>query len=157
MQKFDTPAPVFAQVDIAAGRIQFIAADRSDTVVEVRPADAASGRDVKAAEQTTAGYDAGVLRIAGPAGHRLLGPSGSVEVTVQLPAGSRVAATAASVEFRAVGRLGEVALDSPRATVKIDEAASARLTILDGDVSVGRLTGPAEFHVTRGDVTVGGR
>lgn len=160
MQKFDTPAPILAQVDIPAGRIQFIAADRLDTTVEIRPADAASGRDVKAAEQTTAGYDAGVLRIAVAAGRRLLGPSGSVDVTVQLPAGSRVTAKAASVEFRGVGRLGEVTLDSPQATVKIDEAAAARLTILDGDVSVGRLTGPSEIRAGRGSVRIaedGGR
>ena len=31
MQKFDTPAPVSAVLDIPAGRIQFIAADRTDT------------------------------------------------------------------------------------------------------------------------------
>ena len=54
MQKFDTPAPISAVLDIPAGRVQFIAADRADTTVEVRPADASNGRDVKAAEQTTA-------------------------------------------------------------------------------------------------------
>src|SRR5579863_1804135 len=121
MQKFETPAPISAVVEIPAGRVRFIAADRADTTVDVRPADAGSGRDAKAAQQTTAGYRDGVLRISAPAGGRILGGSGSVEVTVQLPAGSRVEAKAAAVEFRAVGRLGDVALDSPRATVKIDE------------------------------------
>jgi Putative adhesin len=154
MQKFDTPAPISAIVEIPAGRVQFIAADRADTTVDVRPADAGSGRDAKAARQTTAGFEGGVLRISAAAGNRILGSSGSVEVTVQLPAGSRVEAKAATVEFRAVGRLGDVSLDSPHATVKIDEAATARLTTLDGDVSVGRLGGAAEIRTGRGDITI---
>ena len=39
MQKFDTPAPISAVLDIPAGRVQFIAADRADTTVEVLPAE----------------------------------------------------------------------------------------------------------------------
>ncbi|MEW2398600.1 hypothetical protein AB0959_21810, partial [Streptomyces sp. NPDC046862] len=60
MQKFDTPAPISAVLDIPAGRIQFIAADRTDTTVEVLPADPAKSRDVKAAEQTTVEHGDGV-------------------------------------------------------------------------------------------------
>ena len=41
MHKFDTPTPISAVLDIAAGRIQFIAADRADTTVEVLPMNAA--------------------------------------------------------------------------------------------------------------------
>src|SRR3954470_14100195 len=108
MQKFDTPAPISAILDIPAGRVRFIAADRADTAVEVLPADASKGRDVKAAEQTTVEYRDGVLRIEVPVKHQRLGASGSVEVTVQLPAGSRVEVKAAATEFRAVGRLGDV-------------------------------------------------
>ena len=131
MQKFDTPAPISAVLDIPAGRIRFIAADRADTTVEVLPANASKGRDVKAAEQTTVEYGDGVLRIeASPAKNQILGPSGSIEVTVQLPAGSRIEAKAASAEFRGVGRLGDVAFEGAHGAVKIDEAASVRLTRL---------------------------
>jgi DUF4097 and DUF4098 domain-containing protein YvlB len=154
MQKFDTPAPIAAVVDIPAGRVQFIAADRADTTVEVRPADASNGRDVKAAEQTTVGYDDGVLRIEAQAKNRYLGSSGSVEVTVQLPAGSRVEAKAASAEFRGVGRLGDVTFEGSQASIKLDEAASTRLTTLDGNVSVGRLGGAAQISTSRGDIQI---
>ena len=41
MQQFDTPAPITAIIEVPAGRIQVIAADRTDTTVEVLPADAA--------------------------------------------------------------------------------------------------------------------
>ncbi|MFD8564879.1 DUF4097 family beta strand repeat-containing protein [Streptosporangium canum] len=155
MQKFDTPAPIAAVLDIPAGRIQFIAADRADTVVEVLPSNASKSRDVKAAEQTTVEYGDGVLRIKAPeAKNQILGASGSIEVTVQLPTGSRIEAKAASAELRGVGRLGDVAFESAQGSVKLDEAASARLTLLAGDLSVGRLGGPAEISTQKGDLHI---
>ncbi|MES9537820.1 MULTISPECIES: DUF4097 family beta strand repeat-containing protein [unclassified Actinomadura] len=154
MQKFDTPAPISAVLDVPAGRVQFIAADRADTVVEVLPADAAKGRDVKAAEQTRVEYGDGVLRIEVPAKNQYLGSSGSIEVTVQLPAGSQVEGKAAAAEFRAVGRLGDVAFEGAYRSIKLDEAASVRLTATDGDVEVGRLGGPAEISTQRGDIRI---
>ncbi|WP_327118270.1 DUF4097 domain-containing protein [Streptomyces sp. NBC_01341] len=155
MQKFDTPAPVSVVVDVPAGRIRFIAADRADTVVEVLPADASKSRDVKAAEQTEVVHADGVLRIDGStAKSRVLGTSGYVEVTVQLPVGSHVEAKTADAELRGVGRLGDVTFDSAQATVKLDEAATARLTVLAGDITVGRLGGPAEISTRKGDLTV---
>ncbi|MGR6317093.1 DUF4097 family beta strand repeat-containing protein [Micromonospora soli] len=154
MQKFDTPTPISAVLDIPAGRVQFIAADRADTTVEVLPADASKSRDVRVAEQTKVEYADGVLRIEASAKNQFLGPSGSIEVTVQLPAGSRVEAKAASAEFRAVGRFGDVAFDGAHGAIKLDEAASVRLTALAGDVSVGRLNGPAEISTAKGDIRI---
>src|SRR5262249_62010418 len=87
MQKFDTPAPIAAVLNVPAGRVQFIAADRTDTTVEVLPANASKGRDVKAAEQITVEFADGVLRIETRAAKKqYFGPSGSVEVTVKLAA-----------------------------------------------------------------------
>ncbi|MGW1751681.1 DUF4097 family beta strand repeat-containing protein [Streptomyces sp. NPDC002092] len=151
MQKFDTPAPVSAVLDISAGRIRFVAADRADTTVEVQPQDPAKSRDVKAAEQITVAFGDGVLRIETPeAKNRMLGNSGSVEVTVQLPAGSRVEAKAALAELRSVGRLGDVTFEAAQATVELDETAGAHLTLQYGDISVGRLGGPAEISTQKG-------
>src|SRR5689334_8088410 len=110
MQKFPATAPVTAVLDIPSGRVQLIAADRTDVVVEVRPCDPARSRDVKAAEQVAVAHADGVLRIgAAEPKNQLFGPSGSVEVTVQLPAGSRVEAKASACELRVVGRLGDLA------------------------------------------------
>ena len=154
MQTFATPAPITAVLDIPAGQIRFTAADRADTTVEIRPADPSKGRDVKLAEQTTAGYSDGVLRITAPAGNRILGSSGAVEVTVQLPAGSRVEAKAASAQFTTAGQLGDVTFDSSQATVTVDEAATARLSTVDGDITVGRLGGDTEIRTVRGTIQV---
>lgn len=155
MQKFDTPAPVSVTLDIPAGHIRFIAADRADTTVEILPADASGSRDVKAAEQIEVVYGDGILRIEAPAAkNRILGPSGTIEVTVQLPAGSRIEAKAADAEFRGVGRLGDVAFEGAQGSVKLDEAASARLTLQAGDISVGRLDGPAQISTQKGDLHI---
>ena len=155
MQKFDTPAPVSAVLNIAAGRVQVIAADRADTTVEVLPANPGKGRDLKAVEQTTVEFADGVLRIhtAEPQ-NQYFGPSGSLEVTVQVPAGSHVEARTASCELRGVGRLGDVAFEGAYRQIKIDEAASIRLTAVDGDVQVGRLGGPAQISTARGSIRI---
>ncbi|WP_329411938.1 DUF4097 domain-containing protein [Streptomyces sp. NBC_00704] len=155
MQKFVTPSPVSVVLDVPAGRVRFIAADLSDSTVEVLPADASNGSDVKAAERVAVGFADGVLRIeAAPAKSRILGGSGAVEVTVRLPAGSRVDARTASGELRGVGRLGDVAFEGAHGSVKLDETAGARLVLMAGDVTVGRLGGPAEISTQKGDIDV---
>lgn len=154
MQTFTTPAPITAILDIPAGRVRFAASDRDSTIVEIRPADPAKGRDVKLAGQTTAEYGDGVLRIASQAGSRLLGSSGAVEVMVQLPAGSSVETKAASVQFTTTGPLGDVTLDSAQGTVRVDQAATAHLTTVDGDITAGRLGGDSELRTVRGGIQV---
>jgi hypothetical protein len=109
---------------------------------------------VKAAERTTVEYGDGVLRIAAPQKNQFLGASGSIDVAVQLPAGSRVEARAASAELRGVGRLGEVTFEGSHGSIELDEAASVRLTVLAGDVAVGRLGGPAEISTAKGDISI---
>jgi hypothetical protein len=154
MQTFATPAPVTAVLTVPAGRIHVTAADRADTTVEIRPADPAKGRDVKLAERVTASYTDGVLRVTAPAASRVLGSTGAVEVSLQLPAGSAVQATTASAHFTTTGPLGEVTFDSAQATVSLAQAATARITVIDGDITAGRLDGDAELRTVRGSIRV---
>ncbi|MEU4294381.1 DUF4097 family beta strand repeat-containing protein [Kribbella sp. NPDC026596] len=154
MPTFNTPEPISAVLDIPAGRVQFIAGDRTDTAVEILPVDPSKGRDVKVAEEAKVEYGDGVLRIEVVAKNQYFGPSGSVAVTVQLPAGSRVQVKAASAEIRAAGRFGEVAVESEHGSIDLDEVASARITTTAGDVTVGRLNGPAEIRTSKGDIRV---
>ena len=155
MPVFATPEPITVHIELPVGDALITASDRADTVVEVRPRRAASKADVTLAEQTTVEYADGVLRISTPEpANQLIGPKGSLQVTVQLPAGSRVEAKAASSELRGVGRLGDVAFEGAYRQIKIDEAASVRLSAIDGDVEVGRLNGPAEISTARGDIRI---
>jgi hypothetical protein len=154
-QTFHTPAALTARLDLPAADIRLIAAERADTAVEVLPANPSKSRDLKAAAQTEVTYDGGVLRIAAPAAkNRLLGNFGTVTVTVQLPAGSRVEATTARGDLQGTGRLGHVVFDAAQGSVRLEETAGARLTLQAGDITVGRLHGDAEISTHKGDLTV---
>lgn len=73
---------------------------------------------------------------------------------MQLPAGSRVEARTAGCELRSVGRLGDIVFEGAYRQIKIDEAASVRLSAVDGDVEMGRLGGSADISTARGDIRV---
>ncbi|MEU3369313.1 DUF4097 family beta strand repeat-containing protein [Streptomyces sp. NPDC006711] len=154
MQKFDATAPVTAVLALPAGRVQIVATDQAGITVEVRPADGGRSRDVKAAEQTTVAYDNGVLRVEAPTKNQYLGPGGSLDVTIELPAGSRVEARAGAAEFRTVGRLGDVVFEGAHGATHIEETAALRLTVHAGDVAVGRLAGDGEITVAAGDIHI---
>ena len=155
MHTYATTAPITAVLEIPAGHIRLIATDRTETSVEVLPADPAAKRDAKAAEHTGVSYTDGTLRIeTAPAARRALGPSGALEITVRLPAGSRIQAELATGELRGVGRLGEVTLEAAQATVKLDETTTAHLTLSTGEITIGRLTGPAEISTRKGAIEI---
>ncbi|MDM7830091.1 DUF4097 family beta strand repeat-containing protein [Cellulomonas edaphi] len=153
MTTFETPTPIRAVLDLPGAHLRLIAAERVSTTVEVLPANAGKSRDVKAADRTEVELRDGVLRMSIPVQHRLIGPSGEVEVTIQLPAGSHVEAIGAA-EVRGVGRLGDVRTTGSYRTVKLDEAADVHLDAATGDITVGRLTGAAEITTTQGDISI---
>ncbi|GLX18718.1 DUF4097 family beta strand repeat-containing protein [Streptomyces lavendulae] len=155
MQNFATTTAITTVLDIPAGAIRFIATDRADTTVEILPANAGKSRDVKAAEEATVELRDGVLYVNSPQKNEAFGASGSVDVTVQLPAGSSVEAKTASARFTTTGRLGDVSLESAHGTVTLEEAAGARIALAAGDITVGRLTGSADIRSQKGDLTIG--
>lgn len=153
MNTFATPTPVLVVLDIPAGRVRLVAGERAESTVEVLPAEGSKKRDVKAAEQTSVEFAGGVLRVVTAEAGRFLG-SGSVDVTIQVPAGSRVQGKAAAAELYGTGRLGEVVFDGGYRTVELAEVAGAQLKVHTGEVTIGRLTGSAQISNGTGDITV---
>jgi DUF4097 and DUF4098 domain-containing protein YvlB len=148
--------PLAAVLDIPAGSVRLVASDRADATVRVLPADAEKSRDVKAAQQIQIRHDDGVLRVeAAPAKHKVLGNSGSVAVTVELPTGSRVEVKTGLAEVKSVGALGEVTVESAAGSIRLEETAAAQLILQSGDISVERLGGSAELSTLSGDISVG--
>ncbi|GGT05493.1 DUF4097 family beta strand repeat-containing protein [Nonomuraea spiralis] len=177
MPAFDTPRPIVASLDLATATVRVIAGDRADTVVEVLPSDEHNDADVQAARRIEVQYADGRLTVrpdkehAGPAASwglslgklvespadwarsLLLGP-GSVDVTIELPAGSRLdARTAGTVLCR--GPLGEVTLTTTYGDIRVEQAARVRLKSTYGDISVTHAGGHAEITTDHGGIRAG--
>ncbi|MGW3973400.1 DUF4097 family beta strand repeat-containing protein [Streptomyces ardesiacus] len=154
MPSFDTPQPIAVTAHVGAGSIRFTAGERPDTVVQVRPGDPGRDKDVRAAEQTEVSYASGVLTITTKE-RRFVGPTGAVDVTVELPAGSRVDTDGAWTQVLGEGRLGEVRVKTSGGDVRLDTAGPLRVTASHGSVTVDRVEGPAEITTSSGSVRVG--
>ncbi|WP_049561671.1 DUF4097 family beta strand repeat-containing protein [Nonomuraea sp. SBT364] len=178
MPTFDSPEPILALVDVAVAHIWINASDRADTVVEIRPGDQHNEADVEAAEHIHVEYTDGrlVVRAATDrtasasawglsldklvespsnwARSLLHGWSGSVDVSIDLPTGSRVdARTAAGLRCR--GALAEVSFTTSYGDIQVEQARRLRLKSTHGDISVTRSTGHAEVTNTNGDIRIG--
>ena len=157
MPTFDTPAPIHARLDLAAGAVRVHAGARSDTVVEVRPASDRSAADVQAAEQTQIEYSDGTLLVRSPRRARLLffGTGPSVEVDVYLPEGSRLEIATPAGDVECEGRLGSVSVTCRYGDIRIDRTGTVRASTASGDVSVHQVEGEAEASTAYGEVRIG--
>ncbi|WP_326601058.1 DUF4097 domain-containing protein [Streptomyces sp. NBC_01799] len=154
MPSFDTPEPISAAAHVEAGSIQFTAGDRLDTVVEVQPRDPKRDQDVRAAGQTEVTYASGVLTVRTPKSN-LFGRTGTVDVTVELPTGSRIDTTGAWVQVLGEGRLGEVRVKTSSGDVRLDTTGPLQLTASHGSITVDRVEGMAEITTSSGSLRVG--
>jgi hypothetical protein len=156
MPTFETPEPISVTVELGVGDIQIAASDRPDTVVDVRPSDPAKRGDVSAAEQTLVEFANGRLLVKAPKGWRQWTPWGggeSVDVLIELPAGSHVRGEAGVAALRCSGRIGDCRYRAGAGDIRLDEAGRVELKTGAGDITLGRVEGAAE--VTTGSGAVG--
>ncbi|UQI46886.1 DUF4097 domain-containing protein [Streptomyces sp. HU2014] len=144
MPTFDTPGPISATLEFDIGSARITAGERADTVVEVLPTDGADSADVRAAQQTEVTFSGGKLVVRGPKKRSLLGRTGSLDVSVELPAGSDVLGVSPLADFVTEGPLGECRLKSSLGDIQVAEATAVNLRTGHGDVRVARVTGDAE-------------
>ena len=157
MPSFDTREPISATVDVVTGDVHITAGDVATTVVEVRPSDLANTEDVRMAEQTRVEYTNGALLVKAPK-VRSWSPrshGGSIDVTIELPAGSQLIATSAMADFDVTGRLGDVRLKSGLGRIGLDTAAALNVRSGAGDITVGHATGHADLSTGTGEIRVG--
>jgi hypothetical protein len=162
MPTFDTPQPITAHVEAAAGSVRLVTSERTDTVVEVRPFDESRPADIKAAEQTRVDFDNGTLRILAHRRGLSWGRSGAVDIVIHLPSRSRLRASSASADVRADGdfadcRLasasGDLIVGSVSGKVKADTASGAiTVATAEGNVSISTASGSAEIGELDGDL-----
>ena len=157
MPIFDTPEPISVTVELGVGDLRVVAGDRADTVVEVRPSDPAKKGDVTAAEQTRVEYSGGRLLIKAPKNWRRYTPLGggdSVDVQVELPAGSQLRGETGVAALRCQGRLGECHYKTGLGDIQLDQAGAVQLRTGMGDVAVERAAGDAEVTTGSGSLRV---
>ncbi|MFI1004719.1 DUF4097 family beta strand repeat-containing protein [Streptomyces galbus] len=154
MPSFDTPEPISVTAHVYSGSIRFTAGDRTDTVVAVEPRDPERDQDTRVVEQTEVSYANGALTIKTPKAN-LVGRSGTVDVTVELPTGSRIDVSGAGAEVLGEGRLGEVRIKTAAGGVRLDTTGPLQLTASHGSVTVERVEGLAEITTNSGNLRIG--
>ena len=135
MPSFETPEPISATAFVYAGSIRFTTGDRLDTVVDVRPRDPKKDLDVRTADQTEVSYASGTLTVTTPKAN-LLGRSGTVDVSVELPTGSNIDMTGAGTQMIGEGRLGEVRVKISAGDVRLDTTGPLQLKVSHGSSTV---------------------
>lgn len=156
MPVFATPASINVIVEVAIADVRVTAGDRTDTVVEVRPSNAANPSEVEAAAQVRVDYADGVLRVIGPKyAFDFSRKSRSVEVTVDLPTGSAVTAEVQAGGITGVGRFGATRIKTAAGHIRVEHTGPLHLSTAAGDVTVGSVTGTAEVSTGAGRIRVG--
>jgi hypothetical protein len=159
MPTFDTPQPISVTVDLGVGDLRIAASDRTDTIVEVRPSDPAKQADVTAAEQTRVEYTGGRLLIKAPKNWRqytFRGGGESIDVQVELPAGSQLRGETGVAALRCQGRLGECRYKTGVGDIQVDQAGAVQLRTGVGDITVERAGGDAELTTGSGSLRIDG-
>ena len=157
MPTFDTPEPISVTVELGVGDLQIVASDRTDTMVEVRPSDPAKKADVTAAEQTRVEYAGGRLLIKAPKSWRQYTPRGggeSIDVQVELPAGSHLRGETGVAALRCQGRLGECRYKTGVGDIQLDQAGAVQLRTGVGDLTVEQAGGDTELTTGSGSVRI---
>jgi hypothetical protein len=156
MLTFATPSPIDLAIKIAVGALTVIATDRDDTVVTVSPTSPNRPADVRGAEETTVTLENDRLTIKGPK-PRLswIGPTESIDVTVELPTGSRLTAEISFGGARTTGRLGATRIKAAGGGAELDATGDLWLRAGHGNATVGTADGDVEIIADHGQVRVG--
>ncbi|WP_067975263.1 DUF4097 family beta strand repeat-containing protein [Nocardiopsis trehalosi] len=157
MPKFATPGPITADLDLVYGTVQVNAGDGAETTVRIRPRDPDKEADLRAAEQIEAEFAEGRLTVRDTAAglSRIL-RKGVADVTIDLPAGSRLEGAVRDAGLRCTGVLGATRITASSGNIAVDRVAgTADLTTSHGWVRAGEVDGAAAITTSTGAVTLG--
>jgi len=158
MPTYSTPTPIDLAIHLQVGAIDVVAGDRTDTVVTVTPTNPAKAVDRRGAEDTKVDFDGQRLTITGPK-PRLSwigpGPFDTVDVVVELPAGSRLTAEISVGNVRTVGRLGATRIKASSGGADVEATGDLWLRAGHGNATVGTVEGGAEITADHGQIRLG--
>jgi hypothetical protein len=142
MHTFATPGPITTTVQVAGARVRVTASDRTDTVVRVEPIDATNRSHVKVADKTKVTFAGGRLSVKTTASGA---SSGSVDITIDLPAGSSLVSYLANSTVDAQGSFGECELHTASSRVQLDRIGTLQANMAAGELAVGHVAGRARI------------
>ena len=159
MPTFETPQPIAITIDMFLGHVRIIASDRTDTVVEVQPSDAAKKEDVRAAQETEVDFAAGNLTVKAPRGWKMYLTSSairtpSIDVTIEVPTGSRLHGTAHMCRFQVTGELGQCELKTSVGDLQLEKAGPLDLQTSGGNITVDQVVSRASITTGTGSVRI---
>lgn len=158
MPVFPTPAPIDLAINLQVGDIDVIASDRTDTVVTIAPSSPDKAADVRGAEAVRVEFDGTRLTVIGPKPKfgllSLIGATESVDVTVELPAGSRFTAESTVGGVRTEGRLAATRIKASTGTVELETTGDLWLRAGHGNAILGTVDGAAEITADHGRIRI---
>jgi Putative adhesin len=158
MPTYNTPSPIDLAINLQFGSIEVTAGDRADTVVTVSASNPTKASDRRGADATKIDFDGRRVTIIGPRPRISLigpGPMDSVDVKVELPAGSRLTAEIAVGGLRSIGRLAATRIKSSFGPVDIESTGDLWLRVSHGNATVGTADGGIEITSDFGQIRVG--
>jgi DUF4097 and DUF4098 domain-containing protein YvlB len=158
MSVFETPQPIWAMLDLSVADVRIIAGDRADTVVDVRPTNQSRTADIKAAEQTRVEYSNGRLSVRMAKEWTRFTPFGgvaSVDITIELPAGSAIHSESEMGSYDIDGRLEECLFKTGAGSIRLDRSGPLTASTGIGEIIADRIAGDAELKTGSGQVRVG--
>lgn len=157
MPNFETPEPISVTIELGVGDVRITASERTDTAVAVSPSDPADESDVRAAQQVRVDYANGVLQVIGPKVRvfDFSRKTRSVDVVIELPAGSRVSGELQAGNFGCTGRLGECRFKTSAGNVRLAQVGALRVDTSAGHVTAEGVAGNAEISTGSGKVQLG--
>ena len=158
MPSFETPHPIAVSIELSVGDVRVQAGERAETIVDVRPTNAGKRDDVAAAEQTRVEYAGGRLLVKAPKNWRRYSPfsdSGSVDVRIELPAGSQLSGGADLAALHVSGPLGDCRFTTGLGDLHVDEVGALALRSGAGEISANHAAGDAEVSTGTGAVRLG--
>ena len=173
---FETPEPIAVTLAMNVADVRISACERTDTVVTVTANDASKKADVEAAQQTRIEFSDGRLLVKAPRSwkHYTIFKFGreSVDVSIELPAGSSVEGEVWVGDLSCIGRLGGCRYTTGAGDIRLEHAGPVQVSTgagrmgVDvaegkseitgsGQMRIGELRGPAVVKNLNGPIWIG--
>src|SRR5918992_1834236 len=138
MPTFATPGLISATIEVPVGDVRIRAGDGEAAVIDVRPSDASSDEDVKVAQRTRVEYADEQLLVKSPKLRSWLPRStgGSIDVTIELPAGSHVRGSGQMTDFSCDDHLRDCRIKTGMGQIQLAEVDTANLKTGIGDIGL---------------------